>query len=137
MPHHYSAIDDVVFVSGQLQPADVAALAGDGFAWLVNHRPDGEEAGQPAARAVSEAASAAGLTMVHAPVRGLPDAEAVAATARVLAGLRPGEKVLMFCRSGMRSSAAWAMARSQAGVPADDLRTQAAAAGYDLSRVPL
>ena len=137
MPHHYSAIDDAVFVSRQLQPADLADLASQGFAWLVNHRPDGEEPGQPSAQAVSDAASNAGLRVVHAPVRGLPDADAVAATARVLAELKPGEKVLMFCRSGMRSSAAWAMARALEGVPADELRAKAAAAGYDLSRLPL
>ena len=137
MPHHYSAIDDAVFVSGQLRPADIAELAAQGFAWLVNHRPDGEEPGQPASDEVSTAAAAAGVSVVHAPVRGLPDAEAVAATARVLAGLKPGEKVLMFCRSGMRSSAAWAMARALDGVPTEELRAKTLAAGYDLSRVPL
>lgn len=137
MPHHYSAIEDGVFVSGQLQPENAGELASQGFAWLVNHRPDGEEPGQPSAAAVSEAASLAGIKVVNAPVRGLPDADAVTATARVLAALKPGEKVLMFCRSGMRSSAAWAMARAQEGLPVDDLRAKAAAAGYDLSRVPL
>ncbi len=137
MTHHYSAIDDGVFVSGQLRPENVGELTAQGFAWLVNHRPDGEEPGQPSAAAVSEAASLAGMKVVHAPVRGLPDADAVAATSRVLAALKPGEKVLMFCRSGMRSSAAWAMARAREGIPPDELRARAAAAGYDLSRVPL
>lgn len=137
MPHPYSAIDEGVFVSGQILPRDIADLPRFGFAWLVNHRPDGEEPGQPGADEVAKAAAAAGLSVVHAPVRGLPDAKAVAATARVLGGLKPGEKVLMFCRSGMRSSAAWAMARASAGVPADELRAKAAAAGYDISRVPL
>ncbi|MFN4092593.1 MAG: TIGR01244 family sulfur transferase [Brevundimonas sp.] len=137
MQHHYSAIDDAVFVSGQLRPEHIAELRDQGFAWLVNHRPDGEEPGQPTSSEVAAAASAAGLSVVHAPVRGLPDDEAVRATARVLAGLKPGEKVLMFCRSGMRSSSAWAMVRAQEGVPADELRAKAAAAGYDLSRLPL
>lgn len=137
MPHHYSAIEEGVFVSGQLQPENAGELAAQGFAWLVNHRPDGEEPGQPSAAAVSDAASLAGIRVVNAPVRGVPDADAVTATARVLAARKPGEKVLMFCRSGMRSSAAWAMARAQEGLPVDDLRAKAAAAGYDLSRLPL
>lgn len=137
MQHPYSAIDEGVFVAGQIHPDDLPALAAQGFAWLVNHRPDGEEPGQPSARDVSEAAESLGLTVIHAPVRGLPDAQAVAATARVLDARKPGEKVLMFCRSGMRSSAAWAMVRVLEGVPADELRAKAAAAGYDLSRVPL
>lgn len=126
-----------MFVSGQLQPENAGELAAQGFAWLVNHRPDGEDPGQPSSEAVSEAASLAGIKVVNAPVRGLPDADAVAATAQVLAALKPGEKVLMFCRSGMRSSAAWAMARAQEGLPVDELRAKAGAAGYDLSRVPL
>jgi sulfide:quinone oxidoreductase len=137
LTHPYSAIDEGVFVSGQILPRDVADLPGLGFAWLVNHRPDNEEPGQPGADEVAKAAVAVGLSVVHAPVRGLPDAKAVAATARVLTGLKPGEKVLMFCRSGMRSSATWAMARALAGVPADELRAKAAAQGYDLSRIPL
>lgn len=137
LENHYSAIDDGVYVTTQVQPADIAALPEQGFAWLVNHRPDGEEPGQPSAQAIIEAAEAAGLKCVPAPVRGLPDAEAVAATAGVLKAMQPGEKVLMFCRSGMRSSAAWAMARALDGVPADELRAKAAAAGYDLSRLPL
>lgn len=137
MPLTCSAIEEGVFVRGQLQRGDIADLPKLGFAWLVNHRPDGEEPGQPTADEISKAAAAAGLGVLHAPVRGLPDAQAVAATARVLNGLKPGEKVLMFCRSGMRSSAAWAMARALEGVPADELRAKAAAAGYDLSRLPL
>ena len=137
MKDHYSAIDDTVSVSGQVQPSNISGLSKHGFAWLVNHRPDGEEPGQPSAGSLGAAAETEGLRYLHAPVRGLPEDEAVAATARVLASLGPGEKVLMFCRSGMRSSAAWAMARARAGVPADELRARAAAAGYDLSRLPL
>ena len=137
MKDHYSAIDDAVCVSGQVRPSQIGGLSGQGFAWLVNHRPDAEEPDQPSAASIGAAAEAEGLRYLHTPVRGLPDDEAVAATARVLASLRPGEKVLMFCRSGMRSTAAWAMARARAGVSADELRARAAAAGYDLSRLPL
>lgn len=137
MTHRYSALDDAAFVSGQLDPRDAAELAGQGFTRLVNHRPDAEEPGQPSHFAVAEAAAAVGISCIHAPIRGLPDADAVAATAQVLAALQPGEKVLMFCRSGMRSSAAWAMTRRREGVDAEGLRARAAAAGYDLSRLPL
>ena len=44
---------------------------------------------------------------------------------------------MFFCRSGMRSAAAWAMAERRAGAEPDALREAAAAAGYDLSRLPL
>lgn len=104
---------------------------------LVSHRPDHEDPDQPTAAEMADAARAAGLTFVHAPVRGLPDEAAVSATARALENAAPGRAVVMFCRSGMRSSAAWAMARAQQGADPDALRAAAAEAGHDLSRVPL
>ena len=126
-----------VLVSGQLNVEDVRSFAGAGFSHVVNHRPDEEEPGQPAASALAQAALEAGLVMVHAPVRGLPDADAVDATRQVLDALGDHGKAVFFCRSGMRSTAAWAMAERLRGAGADDLRAAAAAAGYDLGRVPL
>lgn len=126
-----------VWVSGQIAPEDVAVLAAAGFAHLVNHRPDGEEPGQPAGAALQRASEAAGMRMTLAPVSGLPGAEAVAATARVLAAADDAGKVLMFCRSGMRSTAAWAMAMRATGMDREAILATAAAAGYDLGRLPL
>lgn len=126
-----------VFVSGQLTVGDVRTFADSGFSHVVNHRPDDEEPGQPAAAALAEAAQEAGMIMVHAPVRGLPQPEAVEATRQVLEALGDHDKAVFFCRSGMRSAAAWAMAERLRGGEADDLRATAAAAGYDLGRVPL
>lgn len=104
---------------------------------MVNHRPDGEEPGQPSAAEIARAAGEAGMKVVHAPVRGLPDAAAVAATRAALDGLGPEDKAVMFCRSGMRSTAAWAMAERLAGADPEALRRAALAAGYDLAAVPL
>lgn len=126
-----------VMVSGQLNVEDVRRFAASGFSHLVNHRPDGEEPGQPTASALAEAARAAGMVMAHAPVRGLPDAEAVEATRRTLEALGDHGKAVFFCRSGMRSAAAWAMAERLRGGEAEDLRATAAASGYDLTRAPL
>lgn len=126
-----------VLLSGQLTVADMATLAGLGFSHVVNHRPDGEEPGQPPAETLAQAAEAAGMVMVTAPVRGLPEPAAVEATRAVLDALGDDGKAALFCRSGMRSATAWAMAERLKGVDADDLRATAAAAGYDLGRVPL
>ena len=115
----------------------MADLRASGFSCLMNHRPDAEEPGQPPASEIKQAAAEAGLTVVHAPVRGLPDASAVQATREALDGLGPEDKAVFFCRSGMRSAAAWAMAERLAGGEPEALRNAAAAAGYDLSRVPL
>jgi uncharacterized protein (TIGR01244 family) len=43
--------------------------------------------------------------------------------------------VLLFCRSGTRSTYLWALARARHGADADDLVSQAAEAGYDLSPI--
>lgn len=126
-----------VWVTGQVRPGELSQLSAAGFTCLVNHRPDEEEPGQPTASEVARAGAEAGLRVVHAPARGLPDATVVAATREVLDALEPDDKAVFFCRSGMRSAVAWAMAERLAGVDAEALREAAAAAGYDLSRVPL
>jgi uncharacterized protein (TIGR01244 family) len=126
-----------VQLAGQLTPGQVSALPEAGITCLVNHRPDHEQPGQPDAAEIARAAVEAGLKVVHAPVRGLPDAAAVAATRAVLDGLGPDDRAVFFCRSGMRSAAAWAMAERLAGEDPEALRRAALDAGYDLGRVPL
>ncbi|GAA0869402.1 TIGR01244 family sulfur transferase [Brevundimonas basaltis] len=131
------AVSAQVRVTGQLTLGQVSGLREAGITCLVNHRPDDEEPGQPTAAEIAEAGAKAGLTVVHAPVRGLPDAAAVAATRAALDALPPDGKAVLFCRSGMRSAAAWAMAERLAGGDPEALRRAALEAGYDLGRVPL
>jgi len=126
-----------VRVTGQVTPDQVAGLREAGVSCLVNHRPDDEEPGQPSAADIAQAGAGAGLTVIHAPVRGLPDAAAVAATRAALDALGPDDKAVFFCRSGMRSAAAWAMAERLVGRDPEMLRKAALSAGYDLGRVPL
>ncbi|WP_439472858.1 TIGR01244 family sulfur transferase [Brevundimonas sp.] len=126
-----------VTIAGQLSPTEFSHLKQLGYAAVVNHRPDHEEPGQPTSQELSEAALVSGLTYVWIPVSGMPDRAAVEATAAALEGASESAPVFMFCRSGMRSTAAWAMAERARGVDADELRAAAAAAGYDLSRLPL
>lgn len=131
-------LDAQTLVAAQINPSSLAEFARAGVVVVVSHRPDNEEPGQPPAADVAEAAASAGLGFVHVPVRGLPDETAVAATARVLASLGPDERVLMFCRSGMRSTVSWALAsRSLGRGEPDGIRAVAAAAGYDLGRLSL
>jgi sulfide:quinone oxidoreductase len=88
-------------VSPQIDVADVAGLAASGFRSIVCNRPDGEEAGQPAAAAVAAAAAAHGLRFVHIPVVSGQIGEGdAAAMARALADLPA--PVLAYCRSGAR-----------------------------------
>lgn len=127
-------LSPTVSVSPQLSPADASALAAAGVRRLISNRPDAEEPGQPSAAGMEAAARDAGLAFAWIPVSGLPGPDQVAAVADLLAD---GMPTVMFCRSGMRSATAWAMAERLRGADAQDLREAAAAAGYDLGRVPL
>lgn len=116
----------------------MAALAAAGVGAVINNRLDNEEPGQPSAEAIGAAARSAGLTYLHAPVAGMPDGVTVQKVAeRLAAEAARGSPTVMFCRSGLRSAALWAMAERSRGADADALRAAAAGAGYDLSRVPL
>lgn len=129
------ALNQHVWLSGQITPNELPALAARlGLRQVVNNRPDHEEPGQPTGAEMRAAAEAAGLDYLDAPVRGMPDPDTVARVGEWLAASAP---TLMFCRSGMRSAATWAMAERLRGADADDLRAVALTAGYDLSRLPL
>lgn len=127
-------LSPTVWASPQLAPEALAALAAAGVARIVSNRPDGEEMGQPTAAMMEAAAREAGMAFAWIPVSGLSGLDQVTALAELLTD---GLPTVMFCRSGMRSASAWAMAQRQAGVDADALRDAAAEAGYDLSRLPL
>lgn len=131
-------LSPLVSAASQLRAEDMSVLAAEGFTSIINNRPDDEGAGQPSSAEMEAAAVAAGLSYLHAPVRGMPDPQAVASVAERLASESDsGGRTLMFCRSGMRSTVAWALARRQEDADPDSLREAAAAAGYDLSRLPL
>lgn len=127
-------LSETVWASPQLTPEALTTLAEAGVGRIVNNRPDGEEPGQPTAAEMEVAARAAGLDYRWIPVSGMPSLTQAAAVAEAL---EDGTPTVLFCRSGMRSSAAWAMAQRARGADADDVRAAAAAAGYDLSRLPL
>lgn len=125
-----------LYVGPQLGESDLRTLADQGFSMLINNRPDGEEPGQPSSAALRTGAEALGLSYHHNPVSGRPGPEQAAEQHRILSASEG--KAFMFCRSGMRSTAAWAMGSVSAGtLDADTARQRAADAGYDLSGLPL
>ncbi|WP_312147368.1 beta-lactamase hydrolase domain-containing protein [Brevundimonas sp.] len=132
-------LDDAVLVAGQINANDLRQAADAHVSVVVNHRMAGEEYGQPSSEQMHQMCADAGVRYLEIPVAGLPDQAAVQATLAAIDSLAPGERILLFCRSGMRSSAAWAMAERMRDTPVDaeTLREKALAAGYDLSRVPL
>jgi uncharacterized protein (TIGR01244 family) len=123
-------LDDQVMVSGQIAPHEVAGLAEQGITVLVNNRPDGEEAGQPLAGDIEDAAAAAGITYRFVPIlRGIGPADVES----MQEALREAEggKLLAFCRSGTRSALAVALAKREEGASADEVRRCLADAGFD------
>ncbi len=128
------AVTDRFAVSPQISVEDVASAADEGFASIINNRPDGETPDQPNSAAIEAAARAAGLAYVHIPVVGRPGPAEVAAMSQALD--RGAGKVLAFCRSGTRSIMTWALSRAAAGeFSRDELVRIGAAAGYDLSPI--
>jgi len=124
-------VDDSFAVAPQMQPDELAALAGGGFTAVICNRPDGEEPGQPALDDMRRAAQDAGLAFHHIPVAGglFPPA-AIAAFAAVRRGTTG--KVLAYCRTGTRSITLDALANT-GGLSTEERIARAQTAGYDLS----
>ena len=119
-------------VAPQLDPADLAGLAAEGFRLLINNRPDGEVPDQPSSTAMAAAARAAGMDYLHIPVSGGAGPGQSEAMQAAVAGA--DGPVLAFCRSGTRSITIWAQGQAQGGSrPRDELIRLGRAAGYDLS----
>lgn len=101
-----------VYAAPQLTPEAMAAAAEAGFKAVINNRPDMEGGPeQPASAAIEAAAKAAGLEYAYLPVSGgYQSPEEIARCAELLKSLpRP---LLMFCRSGARSTKLFMQAQS-------------------------
>ena len=104
------AVAPDVCVAPQLMPEAMAEAAHAGFRSVVNNRPDFEHGpDQPTNADIEAAARAAGLEYRFLPVNGMyQSSEDAAAMAALLDELpRP---LLMFCRSGARSTRLYALA---------------------------
>jgi uncharacterized protein (TIGR01244 family) len=101
-----------VYVAPQLTPDAMAVAAAEGFKSVINNRPDFEHGpDQPTSAAIESAAQAAGLQYVHQPVAGgYQSPEEIAEFARLLRALP--HPVLVFCRTGTRSTRMFMAAQS-------------------------
>ena len=128
----FRRLTDDYHVAPQIDAADVAVAATQGFTLIVNNRPDGEEPAAPQGDEIAAAAAAAGLAYVAIPVGhgGFSHAQLDALDSARAA--HPG-KTLAYCRSGTRSAHLWALARARGGADPDTLCDAAARAGYDLT----
>ena len=127
-------LDGKTMVEGQIDPASLSDYAAQGVTMVINNRPDHEDAGQPSSAEVEAAAAACGIAYRHVPIaRGMGPAD-VEAMRSALKAAGDG-KVLAYCRSGNRSTLAWAVARSEDGVARDELERCAEGAGFSLAPV--
>ena len=127
-------LDDKTLIGGQIAPADLPELKRHGVTLIVNNRPDGEDPGQPLSADIEAAAAEAGIEYRFCPIaRGIGPSE-VDCMQEAWRDVGDG-KMLAFCRSGTRSTLAWAVARAKDGVPRQELEERAGAVGFDLSPV--
>ncbi|WP_426266175.1 TIGR01244 family sulfur transferase [Sphingomonas sp. LHG3443-2] len=130
----FKALDEHTLVSGQISIDDLAEARRHGVTMVINNRPDGEDPGQPTSAEIEAAAEVAGIDYRHIPIaRGMGPAqieEMVSARSELGDG-----KMLAFCRSGMRSTLAWAVACREQGVPREELEEKAHGAGFSLAAV--
>ena len=119
-----------VWVTSQVSPDDIRAGKLRGVRKLVDLRPDGEAADQPASTQVAEAASAAGIAFDYIPVpHGVIPDEAVT---KLQASLQERGPVLLYCRSGSRAARTWALgeASQELGSSASTIREIVTRAGF-------
>ncbi len=127
-------LDEQTLVAGQIAPGQIADFKAQGVAMIVNNRPDGEDPDQPCAADIEAAADAAGVAYRWVPIRRGPGPAEVEAMQEAMRECGDG-KLLAFCRSGARSTFAWALARYEEGVERDELVRRAADAGVSLAPI--
>ncbi len=129
-------INEFLSVAGQITREDIAALAKDGYATIINNRPDDEEPGQLDHETAAAEAKRQGLEYRYQPVTtaSISRREIAAFQNAVLRGPQP---VLAHCRSGTRCYLLWSAARALfEGESALKLVAEAALKGYDLRVLP-
>jgi sulfide:quinone oxidoreductase len=129
-------INDRLSVAGQIDLADIDALAGAGYATIVNNRPDREEPGQLDHETAAAAAARHKLGYHYQPVTmgTIGRQEVKAFYDAVKAG---PHRVLAHCRSGTRCYLLWTASQvlfENQSAPA--LVAEAAGKGYDLRALP-
>ena len=99
-----SQINDEYSVTGQISVVDLDTIKALGFKSIVCHRPDGEEAGQPAFAEIAARAEELGLKIAHVPVG--PMGVTPEAVSGMVDALDDFERPMLgYCRSGARSTA--------------------------------
>lgn len=103
-------IDPNYTVTGQITVADVAAIKAAGYDSVMCNRPDGEDAGQPAADQIKRAVEKAGMKFFNVPM-GRSLAPTTLSDFKAVTDGDNG-KVFAYCRSGNRCTILWKSTRT-------------------------
>lgn len=104
-----TVLDPNYTVTGQISVANVADIKAAGYDTIMCNRPDGEEAGQPAADQIKRAAKKAGLKFFYVPMGRSLGANIIGDFKSVVGG--ENGKVFAYCRSGNRCTILWKTAQ--------------------------
>ncbi|MBX5009553.1 bifunctional sulfur transferase/dioxygenase Blh [Rhizobium lentis] len=125
-------VNERLSVAGQPAAAGFAAFAEQGFAGVINARPDGEEPGQPGNAAEKASAAAAGLSYSFVPVKGseITEADIRAFQAAMADANGP---VVAHCKSGTRALTLYALGEVLDGrMQSADVESFGRGLGFDL-----
>lgn len=130
-------LTDQLSVVGQIVLDDLAAFAKNGFATVINHRPDNEEPGQLDHVTAEAEAKRQGLAYIYQPiVSSAITRKDVHDFQNML--LREGKPIVAHCRSGTRCYLIYALTRVlNEGESPLALVAEAAAKGYDIRALPM
>lgn len=130
----FRRLSNTVSASPQISLEEVAQAKRDGFAMVINNRPDNEEDGQPGSAEIGAAVEAQGMGYRYIPVTSSQmTPQKIAEMAEALAAA--DGPTLAYCRSGTRSTFLWALAEASRGAEPAGLIEAAADAGYNVSMI--
>lgn len=128
----FRQVTDTVSVSPQISETDIDAAKAAGIELIINNRPDGEEASQPANDTLAAYAKDQGIEWLFIPVVG--GQLTLDGIKEMGFALKEGKKTLAYCRSGTRSCNIWGLAAAlNNSLPTNEIIERGATAGYDLS----
>ena len=130
----FAIVDEKTSIAGQLHVSDMQKAAKEGYTLIINNRPDGESFAQPNSEDLSAEAEKHNLTFVSLPFSQPPQiTPAMVAEFARLFNEAEG-KVLVFCRSGWRSTILWAAGMVTLGMPIADVLEKTASLGVSLQQ---
>ena len=132
----FVCIDKNYHVSPQIEPLQIAEIAGNGFVKIICNRPDMEVSPFHSSSVMEDLAKQNNIEfhLLELTPEMMTPATAVIQRDLVMSCKGP---VLAYCASGMRCSLLWAIGEANAGMDLKLILAKTLAAGYDFSNFEL